>query len=246
MIDVLSCYNINFIHKFWVGLMDGDGSLQVNHWRKQSLQFRLIIKLKFLESNENMLNILCSFLGGHVRYIFKQKVKCFVIWVVNDKTLFIKILRIFDVYKPLTSRLLCQLEFAKKCLQLPMNDIKWYFENRNLKYKEHNNQSFKQPFYFDVWLVGFIEAEGCFCTRNLSSKNISFSIGQNNDYYLLLAIKNYFNGVNKIIKRTNNFFVWEVYNKSVLLNIVNHCSDVQHPLLGAKMDSLKLFIKFLN
>jgi hypothetical protein len=27
---------------FWVGLMDGDGSIQVNHWRNQSLQYRLV------------------------------------------------------------------------------------------------------------------------------------------------------------------------------------------------------------
>ena len=34
-----------YIKMFWVGLMDGDGSIQVNHWRKQSLQYRLVIKL---------------------------------------------------------------------------------------------------------------------------------------------------------------------------------------------------------
>ena len=30
-------YN-EYIKMFWVGLMDGDGSIQVNHWRGQSLQ----------------------------------------------------------------------------------------------------------------------------------------------------------------------------------------------------------------
>ena len=35
--------------KFWVGLMDGDGSIQVNHWRKKFLQYRIIIKLYYLE-----------------------------------------------------------------------------------------------------------------------------------------------------------------------------------------------------
>ncbi len=33
----------DYISKFWVGLMDGDGSIQVNHWRKKSLQYRLVI-----------------------------------------------------------------------------------------------------------------------------------------------------------------------------------------------------------
>lgn len=31
--------NKSYLKKFWVGLMDGDGSIQVNHWRKQNLQY---------------------------------------------------------------------------------------------------------------------------------------------------------------------------------------------------------------
>jgi len=31
-----------YIKMFWVGLMDGDGSIQVNHWLKKSLQYRLV------------------------------------------------------------------------------------------------------------------------------------------------------------------------------------------------------------
>src|SRR4051794_19228235 len=41
--------------RFWVGLMDGDGSVQVNHWRRTSLQYRLVIKLKHTSANEQML-----------------------------------------------------------------------------------------------------------------------------------------------------------------------------------------------
>ena len=36
-----------YIHKFWVGLMDGNGNIQINHFRKKSLQYRLIIKLNY-------------------------------------------------------------------------------------------------------------------------------------------------------------------------------------------------------
>src|SRR6266498_5414355 len=36
----------SYIQQFWVGLMDGDGSIQVNHWRKKDLQYRLVIKLQ--------------------------------------------------------------------------------------------------------------------------------------------------------------------------------------------------------
>jgi heme/copper-type cytochrome/quinol oxidase subunit 1 len=40
-----------YIKKFWVGLMDGDGSIQVNHWNKKYLQYRIVIKLKYNEYN---------------------------------------------------------------------------------------------------------------------------------------------------------------------------------------------------
>ena len=44
-------FNYNeYIKMFWVGLMDGDGSIQVNHWREKSLQYRLVIKLSNITS----------------------------------------------------------------------------------------------------------------------------------------------------------------------------------------------------
>jgi hypothetical protein len=46
----------SYIQKFWVGLMDGDGSIQVNHWRKKALQYRLVIKLRHCSENVEMLN----------------------------------------------------------------------------------------------------------------------------------------------------------------------------------------------
>jgi len=45
-IETINNYKENedeYIKMFWVGLMDGDGSIQVNHWRKLSLQYRLVI-----------------------------------------------------------------------------------------------------------------------------------------------------------------------------------------------------------
>ena len=52
---------------FWVGLMDGDGSIQVNHWRKKNLQYRMVIKLSNLESNVKMLMLIKQHFKGHVR-----------------------------------------------------------------------------------------------------------------------------------------------------------------------------------
>jgi len=49
--------------------MDGDGSIQVNHWGRKSLQYRFVIKLRFCIENFNMLNFIKTIIGGNVRII---------------------------------------------------------------------------------------------------------------------------------------------------------------------------------
>ena len=56
---------------FVVGLIDGDGSLQVNHWRNKILQFRLVVKLSDKPLNYEMLCKIASMSGGNVRRVVK-------------------------------------------------------------------------------------------------------------------------------------------------------------------------------
>lgn len=223
----------NYIKMFWVGLMDGDGSMQVNHWRKKNLQYRLVIKLSNIISNYNMLVEIAKVIGGTVR-----KVGNSVIWVVNNKKKIENIIKIYDLYPPLTSKKICQLAFLKSCLA--NNSIERYLLDRNNKYDKQLSiveSNFFVPPYFKSWLSGFIEAEGCFSLRK--NGNRSFSIGQNDDKYLIEAIKAYFKA-NNIIRNTNsNFYSIEVYRKKSLLNIIYHCNT--YSLMGEKFESLKKF-----
>lgn len=233
-----SIHKNEYIKKFWVGLMDGDGSIQVNHWRKQSLQYRLVIKLKYIKSNYDMLIKISEVIGGSVRIV-----KDDVIWVVNKKDDIIKIIKIFEIYPPLTSKKICQLEFLKSCLN--NTSIDDYLINRDLKYKEQINiinSPFNIPIYFKEWLSGFIEAEGCFSVRK--AKNHSFSIGQNDDKYLIEAIKQYFEAINIVRNPYKNFYFLEIYKKELLKEIILHCTN--YPLLGEKKESLKKFSKEYN
>ena len=251
ILNVDSNYNVSdilnkndyeeYIKMFWVGLMDGDGSIQVNHWRKKSLQYRLIIKLSNVRSNYNMLVKIAKVIGGTVRITSKG---ADVIWVVNKKEEVEKIIKIYDVYPPLTSKKICQLAFLKTCLTNTLIDI--YLSNRNLKYDKQLaiirfNMNKNIPSYFKEWLSGFIEAEGCFSIRK--SNNHSFSIGQNDDIYLIHAIKQYFEIINKVRNPYKNFYSLEVYNKKVLLKIITHCNN--YPLLGEKLESLKRFSEYI-
>lgn len=47
---------------FIVGLLDGDGSIQVNNWKKKYLQNRIMIKLKKTPSNIKMLTEIKNYL----------------------------------------------------------------------------------------------------------------------------------------------------------------------------------------
>lgn len=245
-----------YIKIFWVGLMDGDGSIQVNLWRKQFLQYRLIIKLSNVKSNYNMLIKIAKVIGGTVRITSKG---ANVIWVVNNKQEIEEIIKIYEIYPPLTSNKICQLAYLKTCLthtetlakaKIPTRDIiNTFLLNRNLKYNQQldiiNSKAsainLKIPSYFKEWLSGFIESEGCFSIRK--SNNHSFSIGQNDDLYLIDAIKQYFEVTNKIRNPYGKFYYLEVYKKEVLLKIVAHCTN--YPLLGEKSESLKKLNKKL-
>lgn len=228
----------DYIKKFWVGLMDGDGSIQVNHWLKKSLQYRLIIKLKYDILNFNMLILIAKTIGGNVR-IVKQD----VIWVVNKKEDIEEIIKIFEEYPLLTSKKICQLNFLKTCLT--KNSIDYYLNNRNNKY-DNQLEIIKAPFvtpsYFKEWLSGFVEAEGCFSLRK--SNTHSFSIGQNDDIYLIEAIKLYFEASNTVRNSYGNFYALEIYKKEVLKRIITHF--LNYPLLGEKKISFEKFSEKLN
>jgi hypothetical protein len=151
-----------------------------------------------------------------------------------------EIIKIYDTYPPLTSSKICQLAFLKTCLS--ETSVQTYLLNRKLKYGKQltiieSNINFNLPSYFKGWLSGFIEAEGCFSIRK--SNNHSFSIGQNDDIYLIDAIKQYFEVSNKIRNPYRKFFFLEVYKKEALLKIITHCTN--YPLLGEKLESLNKF-----
>ena len=234
-----------YIKAFWVGLMDGDGSIQVNHWRKRSLQYRLVIKLKNFPENLQMLVDIKNRIGGTVRV----EKNC-VIWVENNQKKVKHLLKIFEIYPPLTTRLCCQVVFLHECWETHQKDrMDFYFSQRKLKYENRYlwNKSTEQILrvpYFAAWLSGFIEAEGCFSIR-IQTRKFSFSISQKYDKFLLEAICSFLRGTNKVRVLPNSFFIWEVYKKEVLLSLYSHFQV--YPLLGFKKVQKEFFYEnFLN
>lgn len=240
--------NMNFYKAFWVGLIDGDGSIQVNHWRKKNLQFRFVIKLANTEANVEMLTLLQKKLN--IGNITIQKNKKFVIWVENHQQKIHKILKILKEFPPLTSRLQCQLSFFENHFQ--RQNVDDYLKTRHLKYQKQSQIysaitliNISEISYFPQWLSGFIEAEGCFTTRLPSSQNASFSIYQKGDFFLINAIRIYIGAVNNVrFVKQKNGYVLEVYRHSVFEFLINHFE--KYPLLGEKKMKYENFRQFLS
>jgi hypothetical protein len=166
-----------YIFPFWIGLMDGDGSIQVNHWRLKILQYRIVIKLKNHSENEYMLRLIKKHFGGSV-----TKDKDFVKWAENTRSNVYNLLQLMQQADALLStRLCCQLDFALLCMK--KNDVTWYLENRDSKYnlREHYLDICKHRItkhintnkaFYQAWLSGFVEAEGCFSITNIGSPRI--------------------------------------------------------------------------
>jgi hypothetical protein len=186
-----------------------------------------------------MLIEIAKVLGGMVKTINNAE---YVIWTVNEKKKIENIIKIYDIYPPLTSKKICELAFLKQCLNTTEFSVKTFLSIRNLKYNNQlsiikSNINFNIPFYFKEWLSGFIEAKGQFIVKE--SNNRYFLIGQNYDIYLINAIKKYFNISNKINNTHDKFYFLKIYKKETLLKIITHCTN--YPLIGDKLEKLRIF-----
>ena len=237
------------IQQFWVGLLDGDGSIQCNHWRKKSLQYRFSIKLKADPKNQEMLQLISSQIGGTVRFIAGGAQGAQYLWVEDHQRRIWKLNDILHKYPPLTSRVQCQWRFLEECAR--RKSVDWMLQHRPHKYDcrekymaQGSGGKISQQSYWPLWCSGFIEAEGCFSLRQ--NGNHSFSVGQKDDKFLIQEIRHYFAGKNQVRSIGGDFFLWQVYRRDVLEKIKDHCQ--WYPLLGEKSISAKRFFsnsKFL-
>ena len=231
---------------FTVGLIDGDGSLQVNHWRRKSLQYRLIVKLAHKPYNLEMLSRIAAVYGGKVRVVLNKRTGVETVqWTIDDsyiiKTVIVPLL---TQYPPLTSRVALQLAFVVKALNgMTMDEyfysIKGKYDDRLISPVSANNY----PSYFGSWLAGFIEAEGSFSIRN--TKNvITFSVSQLNDLYLIDAIRAFFNQNHLTIYAKTQKSGKILYELSVgslagITAVIKHCQPL---LQGYKYVQLAEFV----
>lgn len=250
--DNLTFEDKTYIEQFFVGLLEGDGTItsNLNSNKSNSIIIRIVISLKNMPENLNMLNKIKETIGGRV--VIERK-KRYVTWIASNKNDLAKVFVVLAKYPLLTARKQSQLEFVKNCLL--EKDISNFIINRNNKYKNKKvlleDLSRKElPLYFAPWLSGFIEAEGNF-SLVLNDKGYlrksAFSIGQNDELHILQWINLYFNSKNAIFKDKpkigGNFQYYRLYlyNAESRKLLFEHFN--KYPLLGYKKVS---YLKFFN
>ena len=254
--DKLPSENI-YIEQFFVGLLEGDGTItcNLNSNKSNSIIIRIVISLDNKVENVNMLNLIKETIGGRV--VIERKDR-YVTWIASNKNDLAKVFAVLAKYPLLTARKQCQLEFAKNCLL--EKDIKNFIENRNNKYNNKNDilqdLSRKElPSYFPQWLSGFVEAEGNFSlvfNEKGQLRKSAFTIGQNDELHILQWIKLYFNSKNAILKDKPkigkggkfNYYRLFLYNAESRKFLFEHF--YKYPLLGYKKVSYLKFFNYYN
>ena len=249
----LSVKDKTYIEQFFLGLLEGDGTItsNLNSNKSNSIIVRIVISLKNIPENLIMLNKIKNVVGGRVVIERKEQ---YVTWIASNKNDLAKVFVILAKYPLLTARKQCQLEFVKDCLL--EKDMENFLVNRNRKYSnkkllllELSKQ--EAPLYFAPWLSGFIEAEGNFSlvfNEKGYLRKSAFTIGQNDELHILTWISKYFNSKTAILKdkpKANGNFEYyrlHLYNAESRKLLFEHFN--KYPLLGYKKVSYSKFFDY--
>lgn len=242
----------SYIEAFFVGLLEGDGTItsNLNSNKSNSIIVRIVISLKNTPENLIMLNKIKDVIGGRV--VIERKNQ-YVTWIASNKNDLAKVFIILARYPLLTARKQSQLEFVNNCLL--EKDLENFLVNRNDKYNQKKIlllelSKKERPSYFAPWLSGFIEAEGNFSlvfNEQGQLRKSAFTIGQNDELHILIWISQYFSNKTAILKdkakKGGNFQYYRLhlYNAESRKLLFEHF--YKYPLLGYKKVS---YLHFLN
>ena len=166
-------------------------SIQVNHWKKRSLQYRVLVKLKHTEANYSMMMRLRQALGFMTVHVRNHQ----VLLIENDQGRLKRFISLIQRHGLILDHRRKQYVFFHYCFTQRVNyseyaKIKQYGDHwKGFESCQHLCPDISKP-QFESWLCGFTEAEGCFCIR--TNGTLSFSLSQKNGQQVLNAGKSLF------------------------------------------------------
>ena len=237
----------DLMYAYLVGLFEGDGYFSVSKNGKYiaiELGIELSIKdIKLVFKIKDLLGV------GVISYRNRNNIETVILRVRNKNHLINFVIPIFDKYPMFSDKQFDYLRF-KNILISNMIYSKDLVEYKRSHGSLNSIESILAAAYFPAWLVGFIEAEGCFSiypqSNNRSDLVASFDISQTNGYILISAIKEYLKFTTTIhVNKTNNSKL-KISSIRSVENIIKFLQNMPIKLLGNKRLQYILWVKQLR
>ncbi|KIM34596.1 hypothetical protein M413DRAFT_80246 [Hebeloma cylindrosporum] len=211
---------------FLVGLVDGDGYIQITKTTKGFIAIKLTIEISLedISTLEYIYSVLK--IGKITKYPDRQNPTCkYVINKTDLQEIFFPLLAQFDLVMYIFKN---DIKIYNKIFQIiNVREIPTIFNLPNKAIDIINLAFFKH------WLVGFTNAEGSFCIKN--NNDGCFIIKQKIHVNLFEAFNLLFKTERKISIEQNKYAQFSVCSKLDIQNVINFFSfSGLHPLIGLK------------
>lgn len=232
------------IYAYLVGLFEGDGFFSITKKGKY-LTYELGIELSIRDVQ--LIYKIKDLLGiGVVSFRKRKDIEMVSLRIRNKDHLKNIIIPIFDKYPMISNKQYDYLRFKSALLSniIYSKDLVEYVR----EYKPLNSiENILNTSYFSAWLVGFLEAEGCFSTyQNKDYWIASFDIAQKDGYILINAIKKYLSFTTAIYVDNTNCSKLKVTGVRSIENIIKFLSKEPVKLMGHKKLQYQLWLKQLR
>lgn len=231
---------------FLVGVIDGDGYIQLRKRSNGYIEFNLVITF----NNRDLATfeyILSKLHFGVIANVNSSTSKL-IIYNFELKYILVPLLLKHGLFF-LTENRINQYNFLLYTLE--HNIKKWELLPENIpNYSPYDLQNSKlisqNIWYFNNWLVGFVVAEGSFFVQ--ANKEIAFSISQKGNKELIEAIHSLFKPSRAIYySESKNVYLVSMSSVKDIQKVINFFSFDNHfPLIGYKKDSYELWLKALK
>ena len=244
------------VYAYIVGLFEGDGYFSIT---KKGIYLLYEVGIELSKKDVQLIYKIKSMLGvGEVSFRTRGEVEMVLFRIRNKNHLKEFILPIFDKYPMFSNKQYDYLRF-RDCLTSNINkyaDLPPYTRGTE---PLNDIQSILNAPYFSSWLIGFIEAEGCFSVYKLkkdddylvASFDVSFPPpqacgGEKDAEILLLSIAKFLSFTTFIYCDKFNCYKFKVTSVRSIENVIKFLQSAPVKLLGNKKLQYLLWLKELR
>ena len=234
-------------YAYIVGLFEGDGYFSIS---KKGIYLLYEVGIELSKRDVQLIYKIKSILGvGEVSFRTRGEVEMVLFRIRNKNHLNNFIFPIFDKYPMFSNKQYDYLRF-RDCLTSNINkyeDLPFYTRPTE---PLNGIESILNASYFSSWLIGFIEAEGCFSVYKLKKDEdylvASFDVSQKDAEILLLSIAKFLSFTTSIYCDKFNCYKLKVTSVRSIENIIKFMKYAPVKLLGYKKLQYLLWLKELR